>query len=143
MAFPKNKVLTFVYEYDFDLDGGSVGTLDLRCLSANEMDESLVILNLSASIETAFDDTSDTATVTLGNEDDTDGYFADFMTIAETANSLVGVGTVAGDLLWDDTNDHQIQYRIPDAGAAQPQLTITTEALTQGKAKFIFKCLRY
>lgn len=142
MGYPKLKELEFVYEYDFDVDGGAVSNINLRALG-NPLEAGLVLTGLSVFVETAFDDAGNTATVTVGNEDDRDGYMEDIMTLAETVNTAIRAGSVAGDLLWDDTNDHKIDYRIPDAGAAVPSITVGTEALTQGKAKFIFKAYRY
>lgn len=143
MGYEKNKDLEFKYYYDFASDGGAVGNINLSVLPGyNALEAGLVITKLEVSVLTAFDDAGNTATVTVGNEDDRDGYFADIMTLAETANTAINIGQLAGDLLWDDTNDHRISYRIPDAGAAVPSITIGTEALTQGKAIFKFTAHR-
>lgn len=142
MGYQINKELTFVYTYDFSRDGGAVSNINLTALGAS-LEAGLVITDLQVFVTEAFDDAEDTATVTCGNEDDRDGYLADFMTLAETDNASVRAGELAGDLLWDNTNDHLESYRIPDAGAAVPSITIGTEALTQGKATFIFKAYRY
>ncbi len=143
MGYPKFKELKFTYEYDFAIDGGATGDINLRLTSGiNAMEAGLVITDLDVLVVTALDDAGDTATVTVGNEDDTDGYMADIMTLAETVNTVIGVGTVAGALVWDDTNDHRIPYRIPDAGASVPSITVATEALTAGKAIFNFICIR-
>ena len=142
MGYQKFQELEFVYYYDFAEHGGAASTINLTAVG-NALEAGLVVEDVEIYVETAFDDAGNTATVTCGNEDDTDGYFADFMTGAETANYSVRVGELAGALLWDDTNDHKIAYRIPDAGAAVPSITIATEALTQGKAHFVFKCRRF
>lgn len=142
MGYQKYKDLLFVYEYDFSVDGGAATNINLRPLG-QALEAGLVIKDLVVIVETAFDDAGNTATVTCGNEDDRDGYFVDFMTGAETVNFSQRVGESAGALIWDDTNDHAIAYRIPDAGAAVPSITIGTEPLTQGKAKFLFTCVRY
>jgi hypothetical protein len=143
MGFPKFKEFEVVYEYDFSVDGGSVGSKSLRCLNANPLEAGLIVKAIDVLVETAFDDASDTATVTLGVTGTTSGYLADFMTLAETVNTAIRTGEVAGSLVWDDTNDHEINYRIPSSAAAQPIMAIGTEALTVGKAKFIFKCIKY
>ena len=142
MGYQKFEELSFVYEYDFAVSGGATGNIDLVAIG-NKMETGLIITDLSVFVETAFNDAGDTATVTVGNEDNRDGYLEDIMTLAETINASIRAGSVAGDLIWDDTNDHRIDYRLPDAGASVPSITIGTEALTVGKAKFIFKCLRY
>ena len=103
-----------------------------------------VITGCDIIVETAFDDAGDSATVTLGpTGGDADGYFADIMTLAEVVDTQITVGEVAGALLWDDTNDHHLNFRITTAAAGVPGMTIGTEALTQGVAKFIFRCRRY
>jgi hypothetical protein len=143
MGFNKFKELEFKYTYDFAVSGGAVGTIALVALG-NALESGLVIEDVQVYVETAFDDAGNTATVTLGpGGGDADGYLGDFMTIAETANSSVRAGDVAGALLWDDTNDHSTNYRLTSAALAVPTLTVGTEALTQGKAHFIFKCRRY
>lgn len=142
MGYQKFQELEFVYEYDFAVDGGDTGNINLRPLG-QALVSGLIIEDVQVFIETAFDDAGNTATVTLGNEDDRDGYLVDFMTLAETINTPIRAGELAGALLWDDTNDHSISYRVPDAGASVPSITVATEALTQGKAKFVFKARRY
>lgn len=142
MGYQKFQELEFVYEYDFAVDGGDTGNINLRPLG-QALASGLIIEDVQVFIETAFDDAGNTATVTLGNEDDRDGYLVDFMTLAETVNTPIRAGELSGALLWDDTNDHSISYRIPDAGASVPSITVATEALTQGKAKFVFKARRY
>lgn len=143
MGFQKFEPIEFKYTYDFSVDGGGTGAIALTAVG-NAMESGLVVEDVQVYIETAFDDAGNTATVTLGpGGGDADGYLADFMTIAETADTMVRVGDVAGALLWDDTNDHATNYRLSSAALAVPNITIGTEALTQGKAHFIFKCRRY
>lgn len=142
MGFPKFQLLDFVYEYDFAVDGGGVGSKSLRAIG-NAMTSDLVIEDAEIFVETAFDDAGDTATVTLGNSVDDDGYMVDFMTLAETVNTPIRVGEQAGALMYDDANDHLISYKIPSSAASVPKIKIGTEALTQGKAKFVFRCRRY
>lgn len=142
MGYQKFEELEFRYLYDFASDGGSTGAITLTA-QGNALESGLVVEDVQVYVETAFDDAGDTATVTLGHAGDADGYMADFMTAAETANAVVRAGEQAGALLWDDTNDHSISYRITSAANAIPLMTIGTEALTQGKAHFIFKCRRY
>lgn len=143
MGFQKFEELKFVYEYDFAQDGGATGAIALRAIG-NGMLSGLMVEDVAVFVETAFDDAGDTATVTLGpTGGDADGYLADFMTQAESANSIVRAGEIAGALLWDDTNDHQISYRLSSDSLAAPSITVGTEALTQGKAKFVFTCRRF
>lgn len=143
MGFQKYKEIEFIYEYDFATDGGGTGVIPLRPLG-NAMTEDVVIEDVSIIVEAAFDDATNTATVTLGpTGGDVDGYFADFMTLAETVDTQIRAGEVAGALLWDDTNDHKMNHRITSAAYGVPGMTVGTEDLTVGTAKFIFKCRRY
>ena len=143
MGFSKYNEIEFIYEYDFAVDGGATGTIALRPLG-NAMLADVVIKDLSVIVETALNDAGDTATVTLGpGGGDVDGYLVDFMTLAESIDTQIRVGEIAGALLWDDTNDHRINYRLSTDVLAVPTLTVATEALTAGKAKFIFTCIRY
>jgi len=143
MGFQKFEELEFKYTYDFSVDGGAVGAIALTAVG-NGMLSGLIVEDVQVYVETAFDDAVNTATVTLGpTGGDADGYLADFMTGAETAGYIVRAGEVAGALLWDDTNDHAISYSLTTDALAVPSITIGTEALTQGKAHFIFKCRRY
>lgn len=139
--FVKNE---FIYEYSFATDGGAVGSVALRNVGINAMPAGCVIEDLQVFVETAFDDAGNTATVILGpTGGDDDGYLVDFMTLAETVNTPVRAGQVAGALLWDNTNDAMLSYYAPSAAYGVPTMKIGTEALTQGKAKFIFVCRRY
>lgn len=143
MGFKKFEELEFRYLYDFSVDGGATGAIALTAVG-NAMLSGLVIEDVHVYVETAFDDAGNTATVTLGpTGGDADGYLADFMTLAETANTVIRAGEVAGALLWDDTNDHSLNYRLTSDALAAPSITVGTEALTQGKAHFVFKCRRY
>jgi len=141
MGYQKFKELEFVYEYDFSTDGGSVGVKTLRALG-NALSSDLVITEVHVFSEIAFNGTA-TPTVVLGNSVDDDGYLANFYSLVSTISIPVRNGEVAGVLLWDDTNDHEISYKIPSSAAAVPIMTIGTQALTAGKAKFVFKCVRY
>lgn len=143
MGFQKYQDIEFIYEYDFAVDGGAVSVIPLRP-TGNAMLANVVVIGLDVIVETAFDDAGNTATVTLGpTGGDADGYLADFMTLAETVDTPIRTGEVAGALVWDDTNDHEMNYRLSTDALAVPSMTVGTEALTQGKAKFIFKCRYY
>jgi hypothetical protein len=142
MGFPKLKELEFVYEYDFAVDGGSIGAKTLRCLNVVPMEAGLVIEEVQAFVETAFSGPSN-PTCVLGISGTTSGFMADFYAIASVVNTPIRNGEVAGSLVWDDSNDHEVSYRIPNAASAVPLMTIGVHALTAGKAKFVFKCRRY
>ena len=141
MGFPKFEQFDVMYEYDFAIDGGSIGAKTLRCLNVNPLVAGLVIEEVQVFIETTFAGTA-TPTCTLGITGTTAGFMADFFGVA-AANTPLRNGELAGSLVWDDTNDHEISYRIPNDASAIPLMTIATQALTAGKAKFTFKCRRY
>lgn len=132
----KHKPITYIYEYDSTVDSKAVGTVDLRLNGVQGIQAGCVIENVNVFVQTAFT-SGGSATVTLGNSVDDDGYMATFFSLA-TANAALKSGQVAGALLWDDTNDAELNYFVPSTAAAIPKLKIGTAALTAGKAKFIF-----
>lgn len=129
MSLLKNEKQLAKFEYDFAKDGGAVGAIDLRPL-ITPLEEGMVITDMYIYVEKALDDAGGTATVTIGNTD-ADGFFADIAALAASDNDAIRVGEVAGALLWDDTNDHKILYRV--GSDTDLQLNIGTEALTAGK----------
>lgn len=132
MSLIKNKEHVLKFTYDFSRDGGAIGDIDLTP-DVNPAPAGFIVRGISVYVEEALT-SGGSPTLTFGNEDDTDGYLADVVSaMGLTAGSSIREGEVAGDLLWDDTNDHALEYRIPDAGAATPSLTIGTAALTAGK----------
>ena len=140
MGFQKGKQLDFVYEYDFAVSGGAVSSIDLVNEGMNALESGLVITDIMVAIETTLAGTA-TPTITLGNVGDTDGYMIDFFG-AGTAGAILNRGDRAGALVWDDTNDHPIYYKIDSAANAVPSITIASQALTAGKFKVYFKAIR-
>jgi hypothetical protein len=132
----KYELKAMVYEYDFATDGGAVGTIALRSLNVSGISAGCVVEDVHALIQTAFT-SGGSATVTLGNSVDADGYMVNIFSLA-SANAALKSGQVAGALLWDDTNDAELNYYVPSAAAAIPKIVVGTAALTAGKAKFIF-----
>jgi len=145
MTYNKFKPLTFVYEYDFAVSGGAISTIPLICTPhvGNIMDTTLVIRNITVYVETPA--TSDgSATVTIGNSVDADGYFIDtFALIGGAAGTTFSSGKVAGALVWDDTNDVALNYKLPSVAGAIPNIVIGTAALTAGKFKVVFDCIAF
>lgn len=80
------------------------------------------------------------STVTLGNAGTRDGYAADLKALLVTGTAF-NRASVAGSLLWDDTNDHPIDYLLTSDNAA-PSLSIAAGALTAGAFKIIFEVYR-
>ena len=140
MGFQIGKELEFKYEYDFAVSGGAVSEIALINQGMNALESGLVIKDILVYFETTLAGTA-TPTVTLGNAGDPDGYMVDFFG-AGTAAAVINSGDRAGALVWDDTNDHAIYYKIDSAANAIPTITIGTQALTAGKFQVYFKCFK-
>jgi hypothetical protein len=133
MTYPLGKEFEIKYTYDFSVDGGGTGALTLTPQpNFNGLAEGMIVREISVYTETALT-SGGTPTITLGPTADPDGYMADFWSLGNAANSVVRPGEVAGVLLWDDTNDHRLDYRIGSAANTQDLLlTVGTAALTAG-----------
>ena len=117
--------------YDFDTDGGAQGTFTLGTLPTG-----VIIKDFQFYVETAAT-SGGSATITYGNAADPDGYMADTFAAAGSDNDAARAGEIAGDLVWDDTNDHAIYHTVVDAADGQFIFTITTADLTAGKIIFM------
>lgn len=130
----------YEFQYDFSLDGGAVSNIDMTNVHpvGSTLPEGFLVEMVSVVVETAAT-SAGTPTVTVGPDVDSDGYLADIWAVlAGAAGSIVRNGEVAGALLWDDTNDHEITYRV--AAAANTKnvtIEIGTAAITAGKFKVI------
>jgi hypothetical protein len=140
MGFPKNVPQQFVYDYDFSRDGGAVSDIALTLKGVNGLTADLVITDVKVYVSTALT-SGGSATVTMGNAGDRDGYFVDFFGAATPAGAVINRGDRAGALVWDDTNDHPIDYKPVSADAA-PSISIGTAALTAGAFKVVFTAYR-
>ena len=128
MGLLKNEKKLAMFEYDFAVDGGAVGAIDLAP-KITALEAGMVITDMYLYVETAV--TSDgSATVTIGNAD-ADGFMADVFALVGSDDAVVRVGEVAGALMYDDTNDHLLAYRV--GSDVDLQLNIGTAALTDGK----------
>lgn len=136
MGYPKGKTLDFKYEYDFAISGGAQAAIALVNKGINALEAGLVITDWYISVETTVVGAS--ATVTMGNAGDPDGYCVDIKA-SMTAGAIINRAAVAGALVWDDTNDHPIYYKIASAADAIPTITIGTANLTAGKFQVYFK----
>jgi len=138
MGYPKNEEQELLYEYDFAKDGGEVGAISLRSI-VNGLKEGFIVREIEVRTKVAVT-SGGSATLTLGNTSDPDGYLADFASSVGTVGDVVNSGSVAGALIWDDTNDHAVHYRIGSAANVQDLvLTIGTAALTAGKLEILVK----
>lgn len=139
MGYPLNEEFIIKYEYDFEKDGGAISEIALRP-DINALGEGVVVKDITLVVQTALD-SGGTPTVTLGNSTDPDGYMADIWALAQSDNAVVNAGAVAGALIWDDTNDHAIQYRIDGTAANQDLvLDVGTAPLTAGKIDIFLRC---
>ncbi len=140
MGLEKGKLQALVYQYDFAVDGGLVSTIVLSPATAegklSALAEGFVITNWSLHVEAAIT-SGGTPTMTLGPTADVDGYAADVFALVGTDNLMVNRGAVAGALVWDDTNDHEIHARVSSVANTQDLLlTVGTAAITAGSFKF-------
>lgn len=142
MGFQKYKDLEFIYEYDFAVDGGAVSEINLRPIG-NAISTGLVIEDFTVFVEESFTSAGDGASAAFGTNADPDGFLEATVQAGFQENSVAYPGAVAGDDVWDDTNDHKIKYHIVNANQAVPSITISGEALTGGKAKCVIKCKRF
>jgi hypothetical protein len=140
MGYQKNKEIDFVYEYDFAVSGGAVSAITLVNKGINALESGLVIKDIMVNVETALT-SGGSATITMGNVGDPDGYFVDFYSAA-TLGAVLTAGDRAGALVWDDTNDHKIYYKLDSANNAIPTITVGTAALTAGKFKVYIKAVK-
>ena len=137
MGYAKNEEQTLFYEYDFAKDGGAVGQISLRPL-VNAIKEGCILRDIEVRVKTALA-SAGSPTCTLGNSGDPDGYLADFYSLA-SLDAVIHTGEVAGALMWDDTNDHVIHYRVDGTAANQDLvLDVGTAALTAGKLEVMLK----
>ena len=138
MPFQKDSELKFRFTYDFSEQGGAVSAIDLTP-QLHSLEAGLIVKSMYIEVETALD-SAGSPTVTIGDGDDADGYFADFYSLAGSNNAVINSSEVAGALIWDDTNDHQIYHRI--GANAGMQMTVGTAALTAGKFTLIVECVK-
>jgi hypothetical protein len=140
MALRKKEYLKKEYLLDPSVDvtatGAGIFTLRACDPNGNALPEGFVVSKVSAIVETALTVTG--GSVTFGTETDPDGFLADFRAAYAAVNSVVRNGEVAGALLWDDTNDHEIDYRV-NATAANGVVVceLGTNGLTTGKIRFV------
>lgn len=139
MGYPRNEDFLVKYDYDFSEDGGAVGAITLNA-DVNSLGQGVIVKRLRIITKTALA-SAGSPTVTLGNTTDPDGYFVDFYALANAAGNVINSSAVAGALIWDDTNDHEIYYSIDSTAANQNLLlTIGTAALTAGKLEIYLEC---
>ena len=140
MSVIKNKSHVQEYIYDFDVDGGTTGAIDLSAKAGySPLPDNAIIKDVTMLVETAVAGTS--STVAVGNTTDPDGYMAAIAEATLVADYVTAAGVQAGALLWDDTNDHMIPFLCNSANDRVFSITIGTADLTAGKVRFMVEYL--
>jgi len=129
MGLLKGKKMLLKYDYDFAVDGGAVSTIALSQVAGNELLAGYKVVGMYVVVETAIT-SGGSPTLTIGNTTDADGYAADCVALLDKGFQA---GEVAGDLIYDDTNDHLIMYSPLVADDLDMNIVIGTAALTAGK----------
>lgn len=130
------------YEYDFAVDGGAQGDIELSAKAGKApIPIGAIITDVTAYVKTACT-SGGSATVAWGNDDDEDGFSGATVAVATMAANYVHNGsTNAGALLWDDTNDHGIDVYVADADDGEFIFQIATADLTAGQVIFMVEYL--
>lgn len=138
----KNKLHVQEYIYDFAVDGGAIGEINLHAKDNKAViPVGAIIKGVTAKVVTACTSTG-SATVIWGNGDDKDGYSGATVAVATLADNYVSNGWDSGAaLLWDDTNDHPIYQNVSTAADGQFIVSIADVALTAGKILFMVEYL--
>lgn len=133
-GFINDGLLVQKYTYDFSVDGGAVSQIILsNKANKDPLPIGAVVVNMLMHVQTAFT-SGGSATLTVGNGDNPDGYFESIAVASLIANSCWLPGSVAGALIWDDTNDNIEPLYIDDTTTGQVLVEIGTAAMTAGKA---------
>lgn len=140
MGIQKDKEFITKYEYDFSVSGGAVSNIALVWKYGEPLASGMIVKDWYIVVETTLAGTA-TPTITMGDAGDRDGYAIDFYGDA-TAGAVINVGDRAGANVWDDTNDHNIFYKIASSSNANPSVTIASQALTAGKFAVYFTSIR-
>ena len=129
------------YVYDFAVDGGAAGAIDLSAKAGvAPLPDNAIVKEVHYWVETAVVGTS--STLAWGNTTDADGYSGTAIAEASLGADVVGNGA-SGDsaLLWDGTNDHYIPFLCNSANDRDFNVTIGTADLTAGKVHFFVEYL--
>lgn len=134
----KNRIHVQEYIYDFDVDGGAQGAINLHAKdNKSVIPVGAIIKGVTAKVVDACT-SGGSATVIWGNGDDADGYSGATVAVATLVDNYVTNGWDNGAaLLWDDTNDHPIYQNVSTAADGQFIVTIATADLTAGKIVFL------
>jgi hypothetical protein len=138
MSDLRGKTLLREYVYDFSVDGGTKDSNIVLSAKAGKsaLPVGAIVKSVIAVVNTAV--TSDgNATVSWGTITDADGYSGTTIAKASlTANAVFNGWDTGAALLWDDTNDHILNYRVADANGGAFVVLISTADATAGKITF-------
>lgn len=126
--FVLNAPLQVEYEYDFAVEGGSQGAINLGDATRNlagDLPNGFVVTDAFFTVTTAF--VGATATIQFGTTDDPNQYIADTAVTAFSANGVVGGAAQA------------LTAVANDAASADVVMTISTADLTAGKGKLTLR----
>ncbi len=131
MSFEKNVKQMISFEYDFAVDGGTIGAKALRPVGPNRLRPGLVITAASLKMITAMT-SGGSATAVVGTPTDDDGLFTTIFAmaagaVAKGAGAQIGTYTVPGTINGDKVTN-------------SPVLTVGTAALTAGKFVLDIEC---
>lgn len=127
------------YVYDFAVDGGATGAVDLSAKNnKGVLPDNAIVKTVYMVVNTTFT-SGGSATLAWGNTTDPDGYSGSAIAVGSlTAGTVFNGWDNGAALLWDDTNDHAIYYNVgTTANNKDFSCTIGTAAMTAGKATFI------
>lgn len=133
MSYEANKMQTITYEYDFAVDGGAVGAIELRPLVANALEAGLIVTECVLDVETTLASGSGSATV--GDADDADGFFVDLVSATGVQSSFGALGGAYQRASAADVESKVLKKILADKPIL---LTVGTGALTAGKFKLTF-----
>ena len=127
------------YEYDFAVHGGAVNT-DIELSSANNrLPVGAIIVDCHIYVSAAVVGTS--STLGIGNATTNVGYIPATAEATLAANYCGSAAKNKGTLLFDDTNDNLLPYRVADADKSKVIARIGTANLTAGVVKVMISFL--
>jgi len=136
MSVSLNNKHTQEYLYDFAVDGGTAGAIDLSAKDGFAvLPQGAIITNVHLSVLDAVVGTS--STLACGNTTDPDGYMEVIAEAVLIDEAVIRVGEQPGALMWDDTNDHMLSFLVNSANDAVFSITIGTADLTAGKVLYL------
>lgn len=123
---PQGKSLFESFEYDFSTSTATSATPH----SFDSFPVGAVIRNMWLVASTPVSPSA--MSIDVGNDDDPDGYLGAITGSQSTSGSVASAASQGSALLWDDTNDHLIPYRINNSDQAVFEIEFDDDP-TQGK----------